>query len=335
MIGHFSVVSAAMLARRIDQFITYLRVERGASDHTIRAYHSDLGQLGDYLCEDHDMSDPDPAEITLRHLRGFIAGRFEDDTSASLARKISTLRSFWNFLVKKRWVDQNPPSLLSTPKVHQPLQNFLGVDEVIHLLEGHRSDDILGIRDMAIWEVGYGAGLRVSELVGLDVGDVDFDEGWVRTLGKGNKERQVPLGKKSCQGLNRYLARRHELVTEHTPAGALFLTVRGRRLSTRSVRRRLKQHLKRADLDTSITPHGLRHSYATHLLGSGADLRGIQELLGHRDLSTTQRYTHVSIDRLMEVYDAAHPRALRRRSDAPTPRRLSDSDSDSASDTDG
>lgn len=300
-----------MLARRIDQFISYLRVERGASEETVRAYGGDLDQLAEFLEQFHELSDPDPEQLTLRHLRGFVAQKFDDSSTASLARKISAMRSFWNFLVQKDLADDNPAALLSTPKVHTPLQNFLAVDEVIHLLESHRSDDVLGVRDMAIWEVGYGAGLRVSELVALDIDDIDRDEGWVRTIGKGNRERRVPLGEKSCRALARYLRRRHELVGDETPAGALFLTVRGRRLSTRSVRRRLKQHLQRADLDTDITPHGLRHSFATHLLDSGADLRGIQELLGHQNLSTTQRYTHVSIDRLMQVYDAAHPRAQR------------------------
>ena len=303
-----------MLSRRIDQFIDYLRVERGSSDETLRAYRSDLGQLADFLADHHDLQDPDPAELTLRHLRGFVADRFDDNGAASLARKISSLRSFWKFLFKKRHVDADPASLLSTPKVSQPLQNFLGVDEILQLLQRHVGDDVLGVRDLAIWEVGYGAGLRVSELVALDIGDVDVDQGWVQTVGKGNKERRVPLGKQSARAVVRYMARRHELVDGNTPAGALFLSYRGNRLSARSVRRRLKEHLKACDLDTSITPHGLRHSYATHLLDSGADLRGIQELLGHRNLSTTQRYTHVSIDRLMEVYDAAHPRARRERS---------------------
>ena len=298
-----------MLRERIDQFLTYLRVERGASDETIRAYGNDLDQLCEFLKSHHDLDDPDPAALKLRHLRGFVADLFDDHASSSLARKISTLRSFFNFMTRKRIVDDNPAELLATPKVSRPLQNYLSVDEVLHLLEHHRPDGALGVRDMAIWEVGYGAGLRVSELVGLDTDDVDIDDGWVMTVGKGNKQRRVPLGTKACNAIERYLARRPELVSGHTPQGALFLSVRGRRLSTRSVRRRLKQHLQRAGLDTSITPHGLRHSFATHLLDSGADLRGIQELLGHSDLSTTQRYTHVSIDRLMEVYDAAHPRA--------------------------
>ena len=308
-----------MLEQRIEQFATYLLVERGASDETIRAYRTDLGQLVEFLDRHHDLQSPEPGELTLRHLRGFIADRFDDNSSSSLARKISALRSFFNFLVDKQLVDENPAELLSTPKVSQPLQNFMSVDEILELLDKHRPDGVLGVRDMAIWEVGYGAGLRVSELVGLDIDDVDRDRGWVEALGKGDKPRRVPLGTKACRALDRYIARRHELVSGHTPEGALFLTVRGRRLSDRSVRRRLKEHLDRADLDKSITPHGLRHSFATHLLDSGADLRGIQELLGHRDLSTTQRYTHVSIDRLMEVYDASHPRALRSRSEQSTP----------------
>ncbi len=303
-----------MLAERIDQFLIYLRAERGCSDETLRAYETDLHQFATYLDEHQQLADPDPSDLGLRHLRGFIAQRFDENRSSTLARKVSTLRSFWTFLVKKRWTDQDPASLLSTPKVSTPLQNFLPVDEVIQLLDSHRGDGILGLRDMAIWEVGYGAGLRVSELVTLDIDDVDTDKGWVRAVGKGDKERRVPLGDTSCRGLLRYQARRHELVSGDTPPGALFLSVRGNRLSTRSVRRRLKDHLRRADLDTSITPHGLRHSFATHLLDSGADLRGIQELLGHQNLSTTQRYTHVSIDRLIEVYDAAHPRAQRRKS---------------------
>ncbi|WP_158542348.1 tyrosine recombinase XerC [Lujinxingia litoralis] len=309
-----------MLAERIDQFITYLRVERGASAHTRRAYASDLRQLADFLAE-RGRENPDPGELTLHDLRAFIADRFDENQASSLARKISTLRSFWTFLNKKRLVESNPAELLSSPKVQKPLRNYLGVDEIFHLLDGHRGDSVLGVRDMAIWEVGYGAGLRVSELVGLNKQDIDLQQGWVQTVGKGNKERKVPLGTKACAALERYLARRHELVGDKTDADAIFLNHRGGRLSDRSVRRLLKDHLVRAGLDTSLTPHGLRHSYATHLLDAGADLRGIQELLGHSNLSTTQRYTHVSIDRLMEVYDAAHPRARatrRRRAKEPS-----------------
>jgi integrase/recombinase XerC len=293
----------------IDQFLEYLRTERGASEQTIRAYASDLGQLVDYLDEHHQMGECDPEEVTLDHLRGFVADRFDQNGASTIARKISTLRSFWTFLVKKERVDDDPASLLSSPRVSSPLRNYLDVDEILHLLECHAPDDALGVRNMAIWEIGYGCGLRVSEIVGLDRERVDLDEGWVAVIGKGDKERQLPLGRKAARAVERYLHRRPELVSGRTEDGALFLNYRGGRLSTRSLRRLLKQHLVRAGLDTSITPHGLRHSFATHLLDSGADLRGIQELMGHANLSTTQRYTHVSVDRLMEVYDRAHPLA--------------------------
>lgn len=304
-----------MLSHRIDQFLDYLRAERGASEQTLRAYGSDLGQFAAYMAEAHDLDEPDPADVHLSHLRGFVADRFDQNAASSIARKISTLRSFWKFLVKKEYVDDDPAALLASPKVSKPLRNYLNVDEVFHLLESHAPDDALGCRDMAIWEVGYGCGLRASEIVGLDVDDLDRDEGWVRVHGKGNKERQVPLGRKAKKALANYFARRMELVSGDTPPGALFLNYRGGRLSTRSLRRLLKKHLVRAGLDASITPHGLRHSYATHLLDSGADLRGIQELLGHANLSTTQRYTHVSVDRLMEVYDQAHPLAKKNSGD--------------------
>ncbi|MGM0556760.1 MAG: tyrosine recombinase XerC [Myxococcota bacterium] len=300
-----------MFSHRIDQFVDYLRVERGASDQTLRAYTSDLHQLQDYLEDEHDLAEVDPSELTLHHLRGFVASRFEENSSSSISRKISTLRSFWNFLTRKKLAEDNPAALVSAPKVSRPLTNYFNVDEVFHLLDRHAPDNALGVRDMAIWEMGYGCGLRASELVGLNLDDIDREEGWLQVRGKGDKERRVPLGRKADRALERYLHRRLELVSEQTKDKALFLNYQGGRLSSRSLRRLFKEHLTRAGLDTSITPHGLRHSYATHLLDSGADLRGIQELLGHSNLSTTQRYTHVSIDRLTEAYDSAHPFARR------------------------
>lgn len=300
-----------VLSYRIDQYLEYLRAERGMSAQTIRAYAADLAQFSQFLADAYQLEDPDPRALKLRHLRGFIAQRFEQNEASSIARKISTLRSFWRYLIKSAYIDDNIAELLTTPKVSTPLQNYFNVDEVFHLLDSHAPTDALGVRDMAIWEVGYGCGLRAAELVGLDLKDVDLDAGWARVIGKGDKEREVPVGRKALGALKRYLSRRMELVSGETPEGALFLNYRGGRLSTRSLRRLFKEHLVRAGLDTSITPHGLRHSFATHLLDSGADLRGIQELLGHANLATTQRYTHVSVDRLMQAYDQAHPLAKR------------------------
>lgn len=295
---------------RIGEFLRYMRAERGASDQTIRAYRTDLEQFMEHVREASDVETFEAAEVELRDLRGFVADRFDRNAASTVARKVATLRSFWSFLVKKGKVDENPTALLSAPKVSQPLRNFLKVDQVFELLDQHKPDGVLGVRDMAMWEVGYGCGLRVSEIVGMDRGDIDTDRGWIHVDGKGDKERQVPLGEKAERTLRRYLDRRRELADESTDPAAVFLNHRGGRLTARSVRRLLKEHLTRAGLDPSITPHGLRHSFATHLLGSGGDLRGIQELLGHSSLSTTQRYTHVSVEQLTEVYDKAHPRAV-------------------------
>ena len=296
------------LPEQIERFSDYMRAERGASVETRRAYTSDLSQFVAFL-EDRGLAEIAVPNITAQHLRGFVADRFDENQPSSIARKISALRSFFRFLHKKGVIATNPATSLSSPKVRVPLKNYLNVDEVFALLDGTRPEGVLGQRDMAMWELGYGCGLRVSEIAGLNLKHIDLAEAWLRTIGKGDKERVVPVGKKAIAALERYLAVRGELVTPDTPADALFLNFRGGRLTTRSIRRLFKEHLIRAGLDTSITPHGLRHSFATHLLDSGADLRGIQELLGHSSLSTTQRYTHVSIDRMADAYDAAHPRA--------------------------
>lgn len=296
------------MAVNVDRFLEYLCVERGRSERTLAAYSSDLSQLQEHL-EAQELSLDQVGQIGLKDLRGFVAARLDMDTSATLARKISAIRSFWTFLVKKGVVEDDIAELLSAPKVRQPLKNFLSVDEIFQLLDGHKQDGVLGIRDMAMWETLYGCGLRVSELVGLNLAEVDLKEGWIRTLGKGNKERMVPIGQKAKTAIELYLSRRGEIALDNHSTSAIWVNSRGGRLSDRSVRRLLKEHLIRAGLDTSVTPHGLRHSFATHLLDAGADLRGIQELLGHASLSTTQRYTHVSVERLAEVYDAAHPRA--------------------------
>ncbi len=293
-------------------YLDYMEAERGASDETVRAYASDLEQLHAFMCEVRHSDAIDIDDVMPRDLRLWLRDRSHEEHNkpASIARKISAVRSFYRFLMRKGHAALNPAELIASPKVSHALTNFLSVDDIFHLLERYAPDDVLGVRDMAMWETAYGAGLRVSELVGLDLDSLDFTQGWARVIGKGDKERMVPLGTKAIEALKRYLARRMELVSE--PTLALFLNFRGGRLTSRSVHRLLKAHLIRAGLDPEVTPHGLRHSFATHLLDSGADLRSIQEMLGHASLSTTQRYTHVSLQQVVSAYDAAHPRARRR-----------------------
>lgn len=293
----------------IDLFVEYLKTERGMSPETIRAYATDLDQFCEHIFETHG-DDVETESLTTGDLRGFIASRFDENASSSIARKISTLRSFWNFLIKKKRVEKNLAQLIVMPKVSKPLTNFFTVDEVFHLLDGALLDDKFSIRDRCIWEVGYSTGLRISELAKMNMDDLDLTEGWIKTMGKGKKERIVPLGSKAIERIRTYLVVRKSFVKENEVS--VFINRFGSRLSDRSIRRRFKEQLIKAGLDTSITPHGLRHSFATHLLDSGADLRGIQELLGHASLSTTQRYTHVSIDRLITAYDSAHPRAKKK-----------------------
>lgn len=297
----------------VDKFLDYLKAERGASEHTLRAYASDLAQLGDFLQSRNMTGKVKIDDVDVSSMQAWLEVQSDSkgNVASSIARKISATRSFWRFLLRKELIDVSPAEMLVSPKVPRPLTNFLMVDDVFQLLESSSPDSSLGVRDMAMWETAYGSGLRVSELVGLDKGDVDMDEDWVRVTGKGSKERVVPLGSKAKASLKRYLVRRLELVSE--PTDALFLNFRGGRLTARSVRRLLKQHLIKAGLDPEVTPHGLRHSFATHLLDSGADLRSIQEMLGHSSLSTTQRYTHVSLQKVVEAYDSAHPRARKRR----------------------
>ena len=299
----------------VDKFIDYLKAERGASDHTLRAYASDLNQLDEFLLSRSRSGKVEIEWIDLDDLQSWLHEQAEEkeNKAASLARKISSVRSFFRFLLRKEYIERNPAERLISPKVAKPLTNFMMVDDVFQLMEANTPDSALGIRDMAMWEVAYGSGLRVSELVGLNQTDVDIEQGWVKVTGKGSKERVVPMGSKAGLSLVRYLTRRMELVSE--PSEALFLNYRGGRLTSRSVRRLLREHLIRAGLDPDVTPHGLRHSFATHLLDSGADLRSIQEMLGHASLSTTQRYTHVSLRQVVQAYDKAHPRARKRSHD--------------------
>ncbi len=297
----------------VDRFLAYLRDQRRASPQTLRAYESDLAQFGAFLSEEHSGGPaPGPAGIDALAVRGFVARLHRSGLGrSSIARKLSAVRSFMEHAVREGRIESSPAKTVPTPKVPKRLPRDLTVDEVFALLDGIEASDDAGIRDRAILEFLYATGLRVGELVSLDFEDLDLPGDTVRVLGKGNKERIVPFGGKAKSALIRWLETSRPL-REVGDEGAVFLNPRGGRLTDRSVRRILNRRLREASVQARVSPHALRHSFATHLLGAGADLRAIQELLGHASLSTTQRYTHVSMDALMKVYDAAHPRAHRR-----------------------
>ncbi|HWV38811.1 MAG TPA: tyrosine recombinase XerC [Vulgatibacter sp.] len=299
---------AASLPEEMVAFLRHLRVERRYSARTVSEYEGDLRQYQAYLEEGRI----DPAGADTLAVRGFLARMHGRLAPASVARKLSAVRSFYRFLQKQGRVAANPGTLVATPKQRRPLPKVVPIDEVTALLETPREDTVLGCRDRAILELLYGGGLRCSELCGLDLSSVDRAAGMVRVFGKGRKERIVPLGRKALAALDRWLALRPRLFSRPRRGQdphALFVNYRGARLSTRWVARALDRYAKICALQRKVHPHALRHSFATHLLDNGADLRGIQELLGHASVSTTQRYTHVSVEHLMAVYDKAHPRA--------------------------
>lgn len=300
---------------RLRGFSAYLAHNKGYSEHTVRNYLSDVRQFLAYLDEREPPCSAEAADDYV--IRGFLSSRFGKNRKASMGRKLSALRCFYRFLLLEGKVPSNPAALLAMPKREQRLPNFLSVDDVFRLLEAPGEDSFLRMRDRAMFELLYGSGLRVSELVGLNLRDANLDLQVLRVWGKGRKERIVPFGDKARQALEGYLPARQEVLTkggaegegEKAGGGPLFLNRSAGRLSARSVARRLDARLRGLRLPCEASPHALRHSFATHLLDSGADLRAIQELLGHASLATTQRYTHLSLDRIMEVYDRVHPRA--------------------------
>jgi len=284
----------------IESFAAHLaRVER-ASPQTQRAYVSDLRQLAAFLDERGTPLDA----ATRDDLRAFLASRFSASTASTLARKQASVRAFYEHRVRMGHIADSPARRLAFPRRRLSLPNVVNVDDCAAIVEAPSGRTPAGLRDRAALELLYGAGLRVSELVGLDLADVSSDS--VRVRGKGNKERMVPMVSKARAALDAYLARRSEL---RPSGGALFLNRRGGRLTARSVARDLDKYALIAGARRHVHPHAMRHSFATHLLDMGADLRGIQELLGHASLSTTQRYTHVSSERLLQIYEDAHPRA--------------------------
>jgi integrase/recombinase XerC len=292
----------------VEGFLAHLGRERGLSPRTLKAYRIDLGQLVAFL-EEMGTGKVAWPEVTRTHLRAFVARGLAGASPPTVMRKLAALRTFFRWLVAEGVVTSNPAALLATPKQPKRLPRGLNVDDAFALVEAPEGPEVLRLRDRAFLEVLYGGGLRVSELVGLSLGDLDLPGGAARVLGKGRKERLVPLGRKAREALSAYLSRRGELLREGGAEDAVFLGRRGTRLTARQVARRLDGWVRAAALSRNVSPHALRHSFATHLLAGGADLRAIQELLGHRSLSTTQRYTHVSVEHLMKVYDAAHPKA--------------------------
>lgn len=289
----------------LEAFLEHLSYERGSSDHTIRSYRVDLDDFLGFLEEKGLPLAPEGLDhLHLRLYLGQLARR--GLKRSSISRRLSAIRSFFRYLKREGLIKCNPARLVSTPKFTKGLPRWLTVEEAFSLVEAPPQVDAKGIRDRAILELLYSSGLRVGELVGLDLGDVDLQEGLVRVLGKGGKERLIPVGSKACEALRLYLKVRGEFGPKED---ALFLNRWGRRLSARSVGKIVKEYALRGGVLKPVTPHLLRHTFATHMLDGGADLRAIQELLGHARLSTTQRYTHVSLSTLMEVYDRAHPRA--------------------------
>ncbi len=300
----------------IDRYINYLRYERNASPHTIRNYQSDLRQFRDYLKGGAPQAAVDVRSIDALRIRGFLAFLFErEKKKTSIARKLAAVRAFYKFLAKDRVLAENPAATVSTPKLDKTLPRIMTEEEMNSFLdrvaEAARNGDPLMRRDGAILELLYASGLRVSELVGLDLRSVNFGDGMLLVRGKGRKERIVPFGSKAKQALEDYLPVRERILMEAKKGGqaALFLNARGDRLTARSVDRLVKKHVRTYGPNVKVSPHSLRHAFASHLLTEGADLRAIQEMLGHRSLATTQKYTQVSIKQLMEVYDKTHPKA--------------------------
>ena len=300
------------MTSEIGDFLDYLTFEKNVSPNTITAYRDDLESFTTFLCNDYLSMARDQLDLRrVDHLtvRSYLAHLSRRKLSrATVARHLSALRSFFKYLVREAVVDANPARTVATPKKEKHLPAVLQTSEVALLLEQADTSSTLGLRDAAWLELLYASGLRISELVGIDLDDLELRSRLVKVRGKGSKERIVPFGTKAESAVRAYLAVRGELI-RNAEVEAVFVNYRGERITTRSVRRLFDGYVRDAALRAGVSPHTLRHSFATHLLNAGADLRGIQELLGHASLSTTQKYTHLNDWQLMAVYKKAHPRA--------------------------
>jgi integrase/recombinase XerC len=290
------------------EFLRHLGLEKNASPHTVKSYREDLTQAIEFF-RSRPGGPTDPARLTTRLLRAYLAWLHEQQyAKTTIARRIAAVRSWCRFLCRQGVLESNPALGLRGPRQDKPLPHFLPREDLLRLLEAPSGDTPLGLRDRALLESLYSAGLRVSELVGLDLGDVDLDDGLATVRGKGKRERLALLGPPAVEAIRAWLPHRQALMHPRAK-DALYLNKNGTRLTTRSVGRLLEKYLAQAGLDPRTSPHTLRHSFATHLLDAGADIRSVQELLGHRNLATTQIYTHVTTQRLRDSYHKAHPRA--------------------------
>lgn len=286
------------MERYIEKYIRYLEIEKNASQHTILNYQRDLDEFKKFLGETQ------LENVDYLAVRKFLSTLREKNLkSRSISRKLSCLRSFFRFLNREGFLKNDPVQAVSSPKLERYLPIFLTEDEVTKLIESPDAKELSGLRDRAILETFYSTGIRISELVGLNLENIDFFGAVVKVSGKGKKERMVPIGDKALRAIRNYTEQRKQ------QAPAVFLNKNGRRLTDRGVRLVLDKYIRRTALRENISPHSLRHSFATHLLNRGADLRSVQELLGHANLSTTQIYTHLTTEKLKNVYDKAHPRA--------------------------
>jgi len=296
-------------------YIAYLQYERNASPHTVRNYKSDLIQFRDFLAREMPGLPADVHSLDALRVRAFLAHLYaKEKKKSSIARKLAALRSFFKFLARERRLAENPAAGIATPKLEKKLPRIPSEEDMNTFLDqlsqAARDGDPGLLRDRAILELLYASGLRASELVGLDLRSVSFGDAVVLVRGKGRRERVVPFGSKAHRALSDYLPVREKILNEKkTSDPALFLNARGRRLTTRSVDRLLKKWARVWGLNGKASPHALRHAFASHLLSEGADLRAIQEMLGHKSLATTQKYTQVSIKQLIDVYDKTHPKA--------------------------
>jgi integrase/recombinase XerC len=297
----------------LQQFEEYLEFEKRYSVHTLSAYKRDLKQFSSWLkknSESTNKTNNDIVQADSLDVRQWVASLHRQGVGGTtLQRKLSSLRSFYQFLMRKKLLENNPAVDIRAPKSARTLPDTLDADTLTQLLE-IPADSLLGIRDRAIMELFYSSGLRLSELTNLDIADIEWDEGTLRAMGKGNKTRILPIGRKAQEALLKWKKNRSILAKEDETA--LFVSQRGTRISTRSVQQRLNHWRKKQGLEQHVHPHKLRHSFASHILESSGDLRAVQELLGHADISTTQIYTHLDFQHLANVYDKAHPRARKK-----------------------